>query len=735
MIAFVSSGKLKFGIKKPNALFAKAEAAQALKATKARRERAAVDANDDDAEVDDAEVDESKMTAAEVAASQSARAEKKQRLERRRAEKPLHEMTRTAKQLWETARSSTGSGGSEAQSRAVAQLFELLRGQFAQLTSKHDTSRVIQTLLKFGDARMRTGVFDELRTQILDLCMSRYGRFLVVKMFKYCSAENRSAIFRAVYGHVARLARHKEGSKLIEFAYSVQANAMQRARMVEEFYGAEFAMLRRESDHTLAAFFEHAPEKRAGVLDYINGRMQMIFSKNGVDLTQSIVHHVLREYLLNAELAPARELIDLFAERIAEMLHTKNGALCAWLATSISTPKQRKHLVRSVKQYAKRVFMDEWGHVVAIRLLTCVDDTVQLRKMLVSEIIADLDALLLHRHGRRVILSMLRSPAAASTHDDAADGAAAVGLRELPAFETWPFTNVKQANKAGADPFVALLGSDIRPLFAKKVRVPADSTTDDKLVEVGKKDAIVRQSELLADLGEPLVQRLISKMQFVLRVYLCLAILEAALIVKPAGEEQHTALCVALVDTVLRDDPISVADVAALQGDEAPQQERVVVQAFSANLDDAAADNDGDDDDDDSGAAAAADGDAAAQKKKKTKTAVMSTASDVDGAGAENAPPILTLVTIGRLLKRLMRANVTCHHNGKEVTLGELVHALTAGQFAAFAERDGAAFVVLTMLVNASPAFRQVLVRDLKKAKLDDKLNGVKQLKLELAKK
>jgi pumilio family protein 6 len=111
-------------------------------------------------------------------------------------------------------------------------------------------------------------------------------------------------------------------------------------------------------------------------------------------------------------LPPARELAELFVERIAEMLHTKNGAMCAWLVTCIATAKQRKQLVRSVKQYAKRVFTDEWGHKVAVRLLTCVDDTVLLRKMLVSEIVTSLDELLLHRNGRRVILSMLRSPPA-----------------------------------------------------------------------------------------------------------------------------------------------------------------------------------------------------------------------------------------------------------------------------------------------------------------------------------
>jgi hypothetical protein len=52
------------------------------------------------------------------------------------------------------------------------------------------------------------------------------------------------------------------------------------------------------------------------------------------------------------------------------------------------------------------------------------------------------------------------------------------------------------------------------------------------------------------------VQLLIAKMPFVLRVYLCFQILEASLLVKPAGEDSHSALCVALVDAIVRDEPL-----------------------------------------------------------------------------------------------------------------------------------------------------------------------------------
>jgi DNA-binding transcriptional ArsR family regulator len=150
------------------------------------------------------------------------------------------------------------------------------------------------------------------------------------------------------------------------------------------------------------------------------------------------------------------------------------------------------------------------------------------------------------------------------------------------------------------------------------------------------------------------------------------------------------------------------------------------VQAFSANLDDdkdkdgEQGNNDDDDDDDDDNDDNAGDG-----KKKAVAAPVVA----AEAAATEFAPPVLTLVSVGRLLKRLMRAGIVCQRKDKQMTLGELLHDVAGAQFVSFAERDGAAFTVLTMLNNASPAFAKVLVRDLKRAKLDDKLNGVKLLK------
>ena len=131
-------------------------------------------------------------------------------------------------------------------------------------------------------------------------------------------------------------------------------------------------MNRRDEHVTLLQFFRDVPEKRDSVLAFTNERLQHIFAKGGIDLTQSILHHVLHEYVVCAKTSDVRDLIDLFDERLVEMLHTKKGALVGWFVACVSSVKQRKRLVRALKPFVERVATDEYGHIALIRLVCCV---------------------------------------------------------------------------------------------------------------------------------------------------------------------------------------------------------------------------------------------------------------------------------------------------------------------------------------------------------------------------
>jgi pumilio family protein 6 len=77
-------------------------------------------------------------------------------------------------------------------------------------------------------------------------------------------------------------------------------------------------------------------------------------------------------------------MIGLVKEQIAEIVHTKDGAQAAMLMLAHSTPKDRKVMVRAFKPYIIKICCEEYGHWVLLRLFDVIDDTVLVRKLVVS---------------------------------------------------------------------------------------------------------------------------------------------------------------------------------------------------------------------------------------------------------------------------------------------------------------------------------------------------------------
>jgi len=61
----------------------------------------------------------------------------------------------------------------------------MIMGKIGDLVLKHDASRVVQTLLKFGSKEQRGEVAKALKGKYAELAKSTYGKFLVCKILKY----------------------------------------------------------------------------------------------------------------------------------------------------------------------------------------------------------------------------------------------------------------------------------------------------------------------------------------------------------------------------------------------------------------------------------------------------------------------------------------------------------------------------------------------------------------------
>ena len=180
-----------------------------------------------------------------LAGSTSRESHAKQKVEKqeRKAAKPNADSIAQSKKLWERLRRKSHVELAE-RKKLVAELFEIITGRVKEFVFKHDSVRVIQTALKYANVSQRRMIANELRGEYKILAESKYAKFLIGKILVHGDEEVRDMIVPEFYGHVRRMIKHPEASWILDDVYRGIATPSQKALLLREWYGAEFALFK-----------------------------------------------------------------------------------------------------------------------------------------------------------------------------------------------------------------------------------------------------------------------------------------------------------------------------------------------------------------------------------------------------------------------------------------------------------------------------------------------------------
>ena len=287
---------------------------------------------------------------------------------------------------------------------------------YKKVIFKHDASRIIQCCLKYGSPKQRDAIAAELKGHYTELSKSQYGRFIVSKILNYCSPQYRNDVITEFYGKVRKLIRHKEASQVLEEAYSQFANASQRSALMEEFYGPEFALFKSKDTKNIQDVLASNPAKKESIVRHLKEVVYSILEKGTCNIGQiSIIHRAILEYMTYSEDKAIQDLIEVLKDHLVHILHTREGCRVAQLCLLNSTPKNRKHIIKSLKGFMTKVAREQYGHAVLITIFETVDDTVLVQKAVLGEMVKDEPAspeesfahLLRNKYASRVFLFLL----------------------------------------------------------------------------------------------------------------------------------------------------------------------------------------------------------------------------------------------------------------------------------------------------------------------------------------
>uniref|UniRef100_A0A8B9JI55 PUM-HD domain-containing protein n=1 Tax=Astyanax mexicanus TaxID=7994 RepID=A0A8B9JI55_ASTMX len=286
-----------------------------------------------------------------------------------------------AKQVWEMIRRKDCD--KDKKEKLLKELRELVRGKVKTIAFAHDSTRVLQCFIQFGNDKQRQEIFDELKDHMVELSKSKYARNIVKKFLMYGSKQQVGEVMLAFKGKVRQMLRHSEASSVVEYAYNDKAILSQRLMLTEELYGNTFQVCKSTVCPTLEKVLESNPEKLESIAD----EMKQILTP--------------------------MEMIESIRESVVYMAHTHDGARvtmhCLWHGTS----KDRKVIIKTMKTYIAKFAMGEYAHLVLLAAFDCIDDTKLVKQAVLSELVSSLAEVISNKHGKKVLLYLLspRDPA------------------------------------------------------------------------------------------------------------------------------------------------------------------------------------------------------------------------------------------------------------------------------------------------------------------------------------
>ncbi|KAH8400467.1 hypothetical protein KR222_000957, partial [Zaprionus bogoriensis] len=324
--------------------------------------------------------------------------EKKELKLKRKSTRDTYEITQEVKKIYEQVKCRR----TQNKDKLVEQMYKILNvGEtISKVAKAHDTARVLQCMLKHASPALRAELSDKLMPHAVDMCQSKYAHFCVERMLKYGAPATKAKLVESLMGNVVRLAGHSIASKLLDNIY-LTATERQRRHLRQEFYSDLYRKAKDDKVHTLADTYRDAANMKASIMGAVKANLEHIANKQLVD--NSLVHSVILEYMRATDEEKLEETVAALAPLVPHMLSTKDGSDAAIICFYKSTPKNRRAIIKNIKEHLLKIALHEHGHVFLIALLNALDDTKATKKAIYDYLHGDLKTLVANQYGRRVV--------------------------------------------------------------------------------------------------------------------------------------------------------------------------------------------------------------------------------------------------------------------------------------------------------------------------------------------
>ena len=320
--------------------------------------------------------------------------------ERKSKEDPNHETILQAKRLWEKARViKTPRQERKSLVREIVNLFE---GRLGEVCTKNDVSRMMQTCIQVGWIEDVNKIALGLVGSYSDVATNPYGKFILLSLLETCSV-SRALCATDFTGKVMKLVKNKNASAVVDVLFRKHLRPEEKHALMSEFYGNEFVVFK-EQGVTLESVINKNPAKRPLIMAKLRTVLESSLQKE--NLHHVIVHHLMLDYLRWEDKKRVEEWATGLHELLPEMLTSEEGSEAAIRILALSSTKERKTILKSLKDHVVKISKGEYSHRFLLGLFDVIDDT-KLVSKLIESLTSDLGSVMKNVHSRRCVLFLL----------------------------------------------------------------------------------------------------------------------------------------------------------------------------------------------------------------------------------------------------------------------------------------------------------------------------------------
>ncbi|EME29792.1 Pumilio domain-containing protein KIAA0020 [Galdieria sulphuraria] len=295
----------------------------------------------------------------------------------------------------------------------IEKILNLWKDNLKKACLRPDTCRVIQSVVKYGSDQQKSFLVRGLVKDVIELSKDRYGHFIVLKLFRYCSNEQIGEILDSFRGQLVSLLKNRFSSDVVDFFFQAVANAKQKKILMRELYCANERQILTSMGDSLKDVFslksflvKIGREFHETIFSSIISLLDS-FSNNAKLMQCALVHHLAKECFEEVNGNTRKVLASSLISHGSVMLHTREGSQVVIECIKLADAKEKKQLSKSLKADIVKVGVNECGHKVLLSLIHFTDDTAMLESVIFREIIRNAKNLLTDKYGRLPILHLL----------------------------------------------------------------------------------------------------------------------------------------------------------------------------------------------------------------------------------------------------------------------------------------------------------------------------------------